>query len=91
MCRSANVLNKLRHHIVIPQLHVVSAMGTTFATYKLDKPSKSMTPPKILSTDEDMIQDLAPQSWWKYKILGPTREAKFLEIIEDVKAMSFNI
>jgi len=31
---------KLRHVIVIPRLHAMSAMGTTFALYKLDKPSK---------------------------------------------------
>src|SRR5882724_1041025 len=54
--------NKLRRHIVIPRLHVVSTMGTTFATYKLDKPSKHETPAKIPSTDEDTIQDLVPRS-----------------------------
>jgi len=69
---------------------MVSAMGTTFATYKLDKPSKHETLAKILNTNEEMIQDLVPQSWWKHKILEPTGEAKFLEIIEDVKVMSFN-
>src|SRR5882724_819895 len=83
--------NKLRHHIVIPQLHVVSAMGMTFATYKLDKPSKHVTLGEILSTDEEMIQDLVPQSWWKHEILEPGDEVKFLKIVENVKAMSFNI
>jgi len=66
-------------------------MGTTFATYKLDKPSKHVTPAKILSTNEDTIQDLVPQSWWKHEILEPTGEAIFLEIVKDVKVMSFNI
>jgi len=66
-------------------------MGTTFVTYKLDKPRKRMTPAKILSTDEDTIQDLAPRSWWKHEILEPTGEAIFLEIVKDVQAMSFNI
>ena len=83
--------DKLRCHIVIPQLHTVLAMGMTFATYKLDKPSKHMTPAEILSTDEEMIQDLVPWSWWKHEILEPAGEAIFLEIVEDVKAMSFNI
>src|SRR5882724_2094934 len=83
--------NKLRHHIVIPQLHAVLTMGTTFSTYKLDKPSKQVTPAEILSTDEDTIQDLAPRSWWKHEILEPAGEAIFLEIVEDVKVMSFNI
>ena len=66
-------------------------MGMTFAKYKLDKPSKYVTPAKILSTDEEMIQDLAPWSWWKCEILEPAGEPKFLEIFDDVKAMSFNI
>src|SRR5882724_3172923 len=83
--------DKLQHHIVIPQLHAVSTMGTTFATYKLDKPSKRVTPAEILSTDEDTIQDLAPWSWWKHGILEPAGEAIFLKIVEDVKAMYFNI
>ena len=82
--------NKLQHHIVIPRLHAVSTMGTTFATYKLDKPSKRVTPAKILST-EDTIQDLVPQSWWKHEILELAGEAIFLEIVKDVKVMSFNI
>src|SRR5882724_6290945 len=84
-------LDKLRHHIVIPRLHPVSTMGTIFATYKLDKPSKHVTPAEILSTDEDTIQDLAPRSWWKHEILEPAGEAIFLEIVEEVKAVSFNI
>ena len=69
-CISADVricqcFDKLWCHIVIPWLHVVLTMGTTFATYKLDKPSKCVTLAEILSTDKDTIQDLAPQSWWK--------------------------
>ena len=53
--------------------------------YKLDKPSKCMTPAEILRIDEEMIQDLAPWSWWKHEILVPVGEAKFLEIVEGVK------
>ena len=59
--------------------------------YKLDKPSKHVTPAKILSTDEETIQDLAPWSWWKHEILEPIGKAKFLEIVKDVKAMSLEI
>jgi len=66
-------------------------MGMTFATYKLDKPSKHVTLAKILSTNKEMIQDLVPQSWWRHEILEPAGEAIFLEIVEDIKAMSFNI
>ena len=50
-----------------------------------------MTPEEIVSTDEEIVQDLTPQSWWKSEILEPTGEVKFLEIIEDVKVMDFNI
>ena len=66
-------------------------MGTKFATYKLDKVSRHMTPEEIESTDEETIQDLVPQSWWKYEILAPAIEAKFLEIVVDVKGMALNI
>ena len=81
--RHANLptFRQLWHHIVIPWLYVVSTMGTTFATYKLDKPSKCVTPAEILSTNEDMIQDLAPQSWWKHEILEPAGEAIYLRLL----------
>src|SRR5882724_9754098 len=39
--------DKLRCHIVVPQLYTVLTMGTTFVTYKLDKPSKHVTLAKI--------------------------------------------
>jgi len=70
---------------------MVSPMGMTFATYKLDKPSKCMTPAEILSTNQEMIQDMAPWSWWQHEILEPTGEAMFLKFVKDVKVMSFNI
>jgi len=53
--------------------------------YKLDKPSKHMTPAEILRPNKETIQDLAPWSWWKHEILVPVGEAKFLEIVEGVK------
>ena len=89
--QSCQCFEKLRCVIVIPRLHVMSAMGTTFALYKLDKPSKCMTPAEISSTDEQLIQDTVPQSWWKYNILEPARIAKLLKISEDVKVMCLNI
>jgi len=49
--------------------------------YKLDKPSKHVTPAEILSTNEERIQDLAPWSWWKHEIVEPIGEAKFLKIV----------
>ena len=69
----------------------MSAMGTTFALYTLDKPSKHVTPAKMSSTDDELIQDTAPRSWWKDDILEPARIAKFLEIAKDVKVMCLNI
>src|SRR5882672_10037253 len=83
--------DKLRHHLVIPRLHMSSVMGTTFATYKLDKVSRHVTPEEIKSTNEETIQYLVPQSWWKYEILALAREGTFLEIVEDVKGMALNI
>jgi len=62
-------------------------MGTTFASYVLDKASKQVMPQEIISSNEEINEDLAPQSWWQYEILEATGKAKFLEIIEDVKAM----
>jgi len=59
--------------------------------YKLDKPSKCVTLAEILSTDEEMIQDLVPCSWWKHEILEPVGKVKFLEIVKDVKMMPWNI
>jgi len=50
-----------KHHMVIPCLHVMSVMGTMFATYKLDKATKHMTPVEILHVDENNIKDLALQ------------------------------
>src|SRR5882672_9594345 len=57
--------DKLRCHLVIPQLHPILVMGTMFATYKLDKVSRRMTPEEIISTNEEIVHDLVPQSWWK--------------------------
>ena len=48
--------------------------------YKLDKPSKHVILAKILRTDEETIQDLVPVG-----------KAKFLEIVEVFKIMSWNI
>ena len=69
----------------------MSAMGTVFTTYKLDNATKHMTPAEIPSLNKDTIQDSVLQSWWQYGFLDAAGEAKFLEIVEDVKAMFFNI
>jgi len=56
-------------------------MGTMFATYKLDKVSRHVTPGEIVSTDEEIIQDLVPWSWWKYKILAPAGRQSSLRLL----------
>jgi len=66
--------NKLWCHIVIPQLHMVSAMGMTFDTYKLDKPSKCMNPSqnaKHWQRDDPRIWCPSPGGAWD---LEPTGE-----------------
>jgi len=68
----------------------MSAIGTTFAMYKLEKVGKHVNPVEIPSADGDMIPYLVPQPWWNHKLLNPARVAKLLKIIEDVKEMSLN-
>src|SRR5882724_9155469 len=77
--------DKLADDLVIPQLHAVSLMGMTFATYILENATSLVMPQK------NIIRDLIPQSWWQYEILEATGNAKFLEIVKDVKAISLEI
>src|SRR5882724_12665829 len=83
--------DKLADGLVIPQLHAVSLMGMTFATYILENATSLVMPQQNISSNKDIIRDLAPRSWWQYEILEATRRVKFLEIVEDVKAMSLEI
>jgi len=66
-------------------------MGTTFATYVLENATSLVIPQQNISSNKNIIRDLTPQSWWQYEILEATGKVKFLEIIEDVKAMSLEI
>src|SRR5882724_121787 len=83
--------DKLADDLVIPRLHAVPLMGMTFTTYVLENATSLVTPQPNISSNKDIIRDLAPWSWWQYEILEATGRAKFLEIVEDVEAMSLEI
>jgi len=44
-------------------------MGMMFATYVLENATSLVTPQPNISSNKDIIQDLAPRSWWQYEIL----------------------
>src|SRR5882724_7081745 len=53
--------DKLTGGLVIPRLHTVSLMGTTFSTYVLENATSLVMPQQNISSNKDIIPDLAPR------------------------------
>jgi hypothetical protein len=74
-------------NLPVTKLYGISAMGTCFSVYEYTKETNRVTPPSI-PRDQDVIDDVAPESRWNYELLEADGEAKFRLIVAEVKAIA---
>ncbi|KIJ27500.1 hypothetical protein M422DRAFT_784871 [Sphaerobolus stellatus SS14] len=74
----------------LPKLFGISALGTRFSVYEYIIETRALLPPSILP-DPMTVNEVAPKERWNYELLEPAGEAKFREVVADVKAMAESI
>lgn len=74
-------------NIAIPKLYSISALGTRFSVYEYTSGTRSLTPPRI-PPDLSIVNDTAPQGRWNYDIMELEGEARFMEIVAEIKEMA---
>ncbi|KAG0638021.1 hypothetical protein HOY80DRAFT_1016582 [Tuber brumale] len=79
---------RLFEDVVIGTLYGASAMGTKICIYKLDRTSRRLTPPIIIPSNPELVNDTAPMDRWNIDLLTPEGEEQFREAVQHIKKMS---
>ena len=74
----------------IPKFYGISAMGTCFSVYEYARDTGILLPP-LIAPDRNIVNDVAPEERWNYKLLEEAGAEKFREIVAEVKAMAQTI
>jgi len=74
-------------NLPIPRLYGISALGTQFSVYEYTVATRVLTPP-LIASDLRIITDVAPEERWNYNLFEIVGEAKFREIVADVRALT---
>jgi hypothetical protein len=71
----------------IPTLHAVSALGTKLCFYQVDTTTdEPEILPRAITRRPTVVNDTAPQKRWDCDILEPRGEAKFRQVVDEIKA-----
>ena len=71
----------------LPKLYGISALGTCFSVYEYHPDTRRLTPRRIIP-DPDVVSDTAPQERWNHDVMTPEGEAKFKQIVGEIKEMA---
>jgi len=74
-------------NLPIPRLYGISTFGTRFSIYQYTVANRVLTP-SLIASDPDIVTDVAPEGRWNYDLFEAAGEAKFREIVADVRAMA---
>jgi hypothetical protein len=74
-------------HVPLPKLYGICALGTRFSVYEYHSDNRRLTPTRILP-DLDFVSDFAPRERWNYDVMTPEGEAKFKQIVREIKEMA---
>jgi hypothetical protein len=69
------------------KLYGISALGTRFSVYEYHSDTRRLTP-RLILPDPDVVSDIAPQERWDYDVMTPEGEAKFKQIVGEIKEMA---
>ncbi|KAF9165875.1 hypothetical protein BGX20_000427 [Mortierella sp. AD010] len=89
---SANNQSRARFHMIrsnlqVPTFIVISAIGTRCCVYRFNKATGQAEPPRILATDDSIVEDLAPGSRWSIDISTQAGRVELNNWFNTVKAM----
>ena len=65
-------------------------MGTQFSVHEYTSGTRSLTPPRILPHPV-IVNDTAPQERWNYDVMELEGEARFMEIVTEIKKMAADL
>lgn len=77
-------------NIAIPKLYGISALGTRFSVYEYTHATRTLTPPRI-PLHPGIVTDTAPQERWNYDVMELEGEARFMEIVTEIKEMAADL
>jgi len=79
-CRSAS--------LPIPStLYGLSALGTRLCIYEYTVETRTLTPPRIIPGDPELLTDTAPQERWNLELFEPQGEARLKRVVDRIKEM----
>ena len=74
----------------IPKLYGISAFGRNIAYFSFDAQTMRVEP-NIVGNTSEYLQDVAPINFWSNNIMSDAGREKFLEIVQEVKAMAYSL
>lgn len=77
-------------NVAIPTLYGISAFGTRFSVYEYTSETRSLTPYRI-PPHPLILTDTAPQERWNYDVMESEGEARFMEIVTEIKKMAADL
>ncbi|EDQ98923.1 uncharacterized protein LACBIDRAFT_335537 [Laccaria bicolor S238N-H82] len=77
------------------KMHGISAFGTNVCFYQLEKDNATgimrfLRPPPAAKYSEQFLVDVAPKNWWNLNILDQEGYDKFMEFVEEAKALKLH-
>jgi hypothetical protein len=69
------------------KLYGISALGTHFSVYEYHPDTRRLTPSRIV-LEPDIIGDTAPQERWNCDVMTAEGEARFKQIVGEIKEMA---
>jgi hypothetical protein len=73
-------------HTPVRKLHGISAMGQRLAFYSMNTRTTTVAP-REQPTSPTLVTNPVPANWWDLDITAEEGHQRFMEVVDDVKAM----
>jgi len=73
------------------KMYGISAFGTNVCSYELENENPIIRPPPTAEYSRIIVVDVAPENWWNLNILDREGYVKFMEAVEEAKALGLMI